>query len=98
VVDREQLVIVGTSPWSLLDRNVEIEGKGMTVMTVIVNGHGERVDNQTTFAPVGRKLQFYSGFDVDLSQNVALRAIANRAKAQGTIDGTGTKEATRWDS
>jgi hypothetical protein len=98
VIEREQLVIVGTSPWSLLDRNVEIEGKGTTVMTVIVNGHGERADNQTTFSPVGRKLRFHSGFDVDVPRNVGLRAIANRAKAQGTIDGTGTKEETRWDS
>lgn len=62
-------------------------------MTVIVQGHGTRMDDQTTFVPVGTTLRFYSGFDVDLSQNVALIAIANgaQAPAQGPIIGEGKK-------
>ena len=65
----------------------------MTVMTVIVQGHGNRTDDQTTFVPVGTTLRFYSGFDVDLSQNVALIAIANgaQAPAQDPIIGGGKK-------
>jgi hypothetical protein len=62
-------------------------------MTVIVQGHGNRMDDQTTFVPVGTTLRFYSGFDVDLSQNVALIAIANgaQAPAQDPIIGAGKK-------
>ena len=69
-------------------------------MTVIVNGHGERVDDHTTVAPMGANLRFYSGFNVDLSQNVGPLAITIGAKAsaQETLDGTDTKEETRWDS
>jgi hypothetical protein len=63
-------------------------------MTVIVEGHGSRLDDQKTFVPVGTKLRFYLGFDVDISQNVELVAIADGAKAtaQETIDGTGKKD------
>lgn len=60
-------------------------------MTVIIKGHRQRVDDQTTFVPAGTKLRFYSGFDVDISQNVTLIALATgaQAAAQETIDGTG---------
>jgi hypothetical protein len=62
-------------------------------MTVIVQGHGSRMDDQTTFVPVGTTLRFYAGFDVDLSLNVALIAIANgaQAPAQDPIIGAGKK-------
>lgn len=61
-------------------------------MTHIVKGHGERVDDQKTFVATGRKLRFYSGFDVDLNSTVALAAIATGASAPAveTVDGTGT--------
>jgi hypothetical protein len=63
-------------------------------MTVIVKGHGSRLDDEKTFVPVGTKIRFYSGFDVDISQNVELVAIANGAKAtaQETIEGTANKD------
>jgi hypothetical protein len=69
-------------------------------MTVIANDHGERVDTQTAFVPVGPKFRFDSGIDVDLSRNVEVLATANGtgATAQENLDGTGRKEETRWDS
>ena len=62
-------------------------------MTVIVKGHSGRSDDATTFVPVGTKLRFYSGFDVNIAQSVELVAIADGTKAtpQETIDGTGQK-------
>jgi hypothetical protein len=53
-------------------------------MTTIVKGHGSRDDDEETFVAQGKKLRFYSGFDVDLETTVALIAIANGAGAPAT--------------
>ena len=77
-----------------VDRCGLVGNEGETDMTVIVKGHGSRLDDGKTFVPVGTKVRFYSGFDVDISQNVELVAIASGAKAtaQEAVDGSGKKD------
>lgn len=63
-------------------------------MTTIVKGHGARLDDTTTFVPVGTSLKFYSDFDVDLKTSTALIAIADGASATPaeTVEGTGKED------
>jgi hypothetical protein len=60
-------------------------------MATIVKGHGARVNDVETFVPVGTTLKFYSDFDVNLSNTVALLALATGADRtpNETIVGTG---------
>jgi hypothetical protein len=46
-------------------------------MTVIVKGHGARMDDTMTFAPTGTTIKMFSGYDLDLSTSAALIAITS---------------------
>jgi hypothetical protein len=64
-----------------------------------VMGHGKRFDESKTFVPSGTRVRFYSEVDVNLSDTVALLAVADgaRAPAVETVEGSGEETVHNYE-